>query len=73
MKKERLYTYLVFIGAICFFIAGAYVVINTFIETRKIDFTWTSNILLGISGILFIGAGYLHNIAKEKEKDLFSG
>ncbi|MBU0535952.1 MAG: hypothetical protein KJ922_03850 [Nanoarchaeota archaeon] len=72
IKKERIYTYLLFIGAIAFFAAGSYIVVDIFLKTREIDFTWASNILLGISGIFFIAAGYIHNVAKEKEADLFS-
>ena len=72
MKNERIYTYLAFIGAIAFFAAGIYIVFDTFIKTRNIDFTWASNIFLGIAGVLFIAGGYLHNLAKEKEADLFS-
>ncbi|MBD3312843.1 hypothetical protein GF345_00190 [Candidatus Woesearchaeota archaeon] len=72
MKKERLYTYLLAIGAIASFMAGSYIVIDIYLTTKQIDFTWASNILLGLSGGFVLAMGYFHNLAKEKEADLFS-
>ncbi len=72
MKRERLYTYLLLTGAVLFFAGGAYIIADTYLRTKALDFTWGSNILLGIAGILVIAGGYFHNVAKEKEADLFS-
>ena len=72
MKKERLYTYLLMIGAVAFFAGGSYILIDIYLSTKTIDFTWASNIFLGLSGILVIAANYFHKTAKEKEADLFS-
>ncbi|MFO8016978.1 MAG: hypothetical protein R6U32_07810 [Candidatus Woesearchaeota archaeon] len=70
MKKARKYrmcTWLSLALAVILFTGGSYIIVSIFLETRQIDFTWASNILIGIAGILVIAANICYHMAKENE------
>lgn len=68
MRKADKYSVLMWLSialaAICF-IGAAYIIIDFFLKTKDIDFTWTTNILVGAAGALLIVSSWFKKTAKE--------
>ncbi|MFC1732023.1 hypothetical protein ACFL6I_17030 [candidate division KSB1 bacterium] len=68
MKKAQKFKMCMILGiilaGICF-IGAAYLLITKYLATKDIDFTWTTNILLGLSGILIVFGNWCGKQSKE--------
>lgn len=52
------------LAAILLAISG-YILLMGYLATKQINFTWTTNILLGIAGVLILFGNWCHGQAKE--------
>ena len=69
-KKLKMISILSLVLAFILCAISGYILLDNFLRTRTIDFTWTTNILLGIGGVLILTANHLWGKAKES-KSLF--
>lgn len=68
MKKAQKFKMMMVLSLVLavILLAGAgYLLVTKYLATKEIDFTWATNILIGLCGILIVFANWCHGQAKE--------